>query len=286
MWTFDDFPAGRVERSLGVRLDRAWLDHVQGASVRLTTGCSASVVSPEGLALTNHHCVMACEQSLSSQAADYIADGFLTEARADERPCPGMQAEILVGITDVTGRIFAAAAGKVGDDYVTAREGAISGAERNACGADERLRCQVISFFGGGLFKVYKYRKFPDVRLVFAPEFAAAFFGGDSGQFQLPPLRPRLRLPAPLRRRQAGRDPRLSGLVRPAAQGRRGGVRVGQPRRHRAGLHRRPAGKPARYHHPDQRTAAIGASRPADPIFRAGPGPRSDHHRSDLRSGE
>ncbi len=186
MWTFDDFPAGRVERSLGVRLGRDWLDHVRGASVRLTTGCSASMVSPEGLALTNHHCVMACEQSLSSQAADYIDEGFLTDARADERRCPGMQAEILVGIVDVTGRIFAASAGKVGGDYVTAREGAISSAERAACGADPRLRCQVIGFFGGGLFKVYKYRIYADVRLVFAPEFAAAFFGGDSDNFNFP----------------------------------------------------------------------------------------------------
>ncbi|MBA3810357.1 MAG: S46 family peptidase [Caulobacteraceae bacterium] len=186
MWTFDDFPAGRVERSLGVRLGRDWLDRVRGASVRLTTGCSASLVSRDGLALTNHHCVMACEQSLSSPTAHYIDEGFLTDARPDERQCPGMQAEILTGITDVTGPIFAASSGKVGADYVNAREGAIFSAERAACGADPRLRCQVIAFFGGGLFKLYKYRTYPDVRLVFAPEFAAAFFGGDEDNFNFP----------------------------------------------------------------------------------------------------
>jgi len=186
MWTYDDFPSVQVEQTLGVRLDRAWLDHVQAASVRLTTGCSAAVVSPDGLALSNHHCVMPCAHDLSGPGADYVRDGFLTDARSEERKCPGMQAEVLMGITDVTAQVFAASAGKFGEDYVAAREAAMSGAERTLCGADPRLRCQVISFFRGGQFKVYKYHKYTDVRLVFAPEFAASFFGGDPDNFNFP----------------------------------------------------------------------------------------------------
>jgi hypothetical protein len=186
MWTYDDFPKVQVEQSLGVHLDRAWLDHVQAASVRLTTGCSAAVVSADGLALSNQHCVMQCAHDLSAPGADYVNDGFLTDSRAEERKCPGVQAEVLIGITDVTAQVFAASAGKFGDDYVVAREGVMAAAERTLCAGDPRLRCQVISFFRGGQFKVYKYRKYSDVRLVFAPEFSASFFGGDPDNFNFP----------------------------------------------------------------------------------------------------
>jgi len=186
MWTFDDAPLARVERSLGVRLDGAWLDHLRLASLRLTTGCSAAIVSRDGLALTNQHCVLGCAQSLSRAAQDYVRDGFLTDQRAEEKTCPGMEAEVLVGIADATPMIIASSAGKSGDAYVTARENAIARAERQVCGRDKRLRCQVISFFGGGQFKVYKYREYADVRLVFAPEFDAAFFGGDEENFAFP----------------------------------------------------------------------------------------------------
>jgi hypothetical protein len=186
MWTFDDVPTARMQQSLGVKVDRAWLDHLRLASVRLTSGCSAALVSREGLALTNQHCVLGCVQALSSSARDYVGEGFLTDARTEERLCPGLQAEVLVGIADVTREVFAASDGKVGAGFVFAREGAIARAERDACRHDPRLRCQVISFYGGGLFKVYQYRRYDDVRLVFAPEFSASFFGGDQDNFTFP----------------------------------------------------------------------------------------------------
>src|SRR5260221_6801627 len=163
MWTFDDFPASRVEQSLGVHVDKTWLDHVQAASVRLTTGCSGAVVSREGLVATNHHCLVECIQALSTASADYVRDGFLTDVRTEERQCPAMQAEVLVEIADVTAAIFAASVGKIGEDYVVAREAAMSGAEKTACGADPKLRRQVISFFRGGHFQVHKDRNDPGV---------------------------------------------------------------------------------------------------------------------------
>jgi hypothetical protein len=186
MWTFDAAPVERVEKSLGVKLDRAWLDHLRLASVRLSAGCSAALVSPAGLALTNQHCLLGCVQSLSRPGHDYVADGFLTDDRSGERSCPGLEAEVLEGIEDVTGPIFAASANKQGADFVLARERALAKAERDACGGDKRLRCQVIGFFGGGQYKVYRYRRYDDVRLVFAPEFSSAFFGGDKDNFTFP----------------------------------------------------------------------------------------------------
>jgi hypothetical protein len=186
MWTFDDIPAGRVQQTLGVRLEPGWLDHLRGASARMSSGCSAAVVSSEGLVVTNQHCVLNCEESLSAKSSNLIDDGFLTDDHTEERPCPGLQVEILEGIANVTELISASSAGRSGQAYVTAREEAIGRAERSFCKGDRRLRCQVISFYGGGLFKVYKFRRFADVRLVFAPEFDVAFFGGDTDNFSFP----------------------------------------------------------------------------------------------------
>jgi hypothetical protein len=186
MWTFDNFPTARVNQTYGTRIDQAWLDRVRGASVRLTTGCSASLVSPEGLVLTNHHCIVGCAQDLSSAQTDYVAKGFLTRARTEEKQCPGMQAEILTSITDMTQRVAAAGAGKTGQDFVRARDTETARIEAESCATDASARCQVVSLYRGGQFKLYKYRKYADVRLAFAPEFQAAFFGGDPDNFSFP----------------------------------------------------------------------------------------------------
>ncbi len=186
MWTFDRIPAERIKAAYGVSLDRAWLDAAQASAVRLTNGCSAGLVSAQGLALTNGHCVADCAQALSSAGEDYIHDGFLTDGREDERRCAGLQAEVLLNIIDVTDQIRTAAQGKTGRDFVRARDGALAVAELAACGQDQSLRCQAISFFRGGQYKVYKYHRYNDVRLVFAPEAAAAAFGGDPDNFNFP----------------------------------------------------------------------------------------------------
>ncbi|MDB5482448.1 MAG: peptidase [Caulobacteraceae bacterium] len=186
LWTFDAFPAATVERDLGVHVGAEWLGHLLAGSVRLTTGCSGALVSPRGLVMTNEHCVLACAQSLSDDAHDHVAGGYGVGAADEEKPCPGLQAEILVGIADITDSVFKASAGKRGDDFVKARETILARAERVACRGDHRYRCQVIGFFGGGQFKVYKYRRYEDVRLVFAPEFGVAFFGGDPENFTFP----------------------------------------------------------------------------------------------------
>ena len=122
MWTFDNFPAAQVKQKYGVTIDQKWLDHVRASAVRLAGGCSASVVSPDGLVLTNHHCVAGCAQNLSSPEHDYVKNGFFTARNEDEKQCPGVQAEILETIDDMTPAIDRATAGKAGDAFARARE--------------------------------------------------------------------------------------------------------------------------------------------------------------------
>jgi hypothetical protein len=187
MWTFDNFPSAIVKAKYGVNLDKAWLDRVQGAAVRLSTGCSASIVSANGLVLTNHHCVRDCAQALSSAGRDYVETGFMAAKRDDEKLCPGMQAEVLATISDVTARVTKAAAGKTGQDFVKARDGEIAAVEKESCaGKEDKFRCQVVTLYQGGQYKLYTYRKYDDVRLVFAVEGNTAFFGGDPDNFNFP----------------------------------------------------------------------------------------------------
>ncbi|OYX29599.1 MAG: peptidase [Caulobacterales bacterium 32-69-10] len=187
MWTFDNFPAASVKAKYGVTIDQPWLDKVRGAAVRLSTGCSASVVSPEGLVLTNHHCVSDCVQALSTARVDLIKAGFSAGTRRDEKLCAGMQAEILMGIVDVTDRVSNAFVGKTGRDYVRARDAEVAAIEKDACtGKEATQRCQVLTLYQGGRYALYTYRKYSDVRLAFAPEFQMAFFGGDPDNFNFP----------------------------------------------------------------------------------------------------
>jgi hypothetical protein len=187
MWTFDNFPAEAVKAKYGVTIDQAWLDHVRANAVRLSTGCSASVVSGQGLVVTNHHCVRDCAQQLSTAKVDYARDGFAAATRKEERECAGMQAEVLEQISDVTDRVNAASAGKAGEAFLRARDAEIGAIEKEACaGREAKYRCQVVSLYQGGRYALYAYRKYTDVRLVFAPETATAFFGGDPDNFNFP----------------------------------------------------------------------------------------------------
>ncbi|MFN3944266.1 MAG: S46 family peptidase [Allosphingosinicella sp.] len=186
MWTFDAFPTERVRQAYGWAPDRPWLDRVQAAAVRLTGGCSASFVSPEGLVLTNHHCVVSCVQDLSTEQNDLVAAGFTAATRGEERQCPGQQAEVVTAISDVTARVQAAIGTSTGAALARARDAAIAAIESESCTDPERERCQVVTLYGGGEYKLYRYRKYSDVRLAFAPEFQAAFFGGDPDNFNFP----------------------------------------------------------------------------------------------------
>lgn len=186
MWTFDAFPAARMKADYGWAPDQAWLDRTRAAAVRLTGGCSASFVSGEGLILTNHHCVASCLSNLSTAQNDLLANGFNPASRAEERTCPGQQAEVVTSIRDVTGDVKGAIAGLSGADLVKARDARIAEIEKAGCTDPVTTRCQVVTLFGGGQYKLYSYRKYSDVRIAWAPEAQMAFFGGDPDNFNFP----------------------------------------------------------------------------------------------------
>ena len=185
MWTFNQFPAAKVQQKYGFTPTQQWLDHVRLSSVRLAEGCSASFVSPNGLVLTNYHCAVTCIQQLSSAGKDYSATGFYAATAAEEAKCPSQEANVLVEITDVTAQLKQKTAGLSDKAAFDARKAAIAQIEKN-CATSESLRCEVVSLYGGGVYDLYKYRRYQDVRLVFAPEFSTAFFGGDPDNFMFP----------------------------------------------------------------------------------------------------
>ena len=185
MWTFDNFPIQTVNDKYGTRIDQAWLDRVRNAAVRIQ-GCSASFVSDEGLILTNWHCVVGCVQELSTPEQDFVKNGFMTANREEERRCPGQTAEVLVDIVDVTDRVLASGEGLEGAAFNAARTAETNAIQTEACAGDPKFNCQVISFYRGGRYALYKFRRYDDVRLVFAPENQAAFFGGDPDNFNFP----------------------------------------------------------------------------------------------------
>jgi hypothetical protein len=186
LWTFDNFPAAKVKDAYGVDVTPEWLGRLQGAAVRLSVGCSGSVVSGQGLVLTNDHCVTDCVQALSSQAHNFTKAGVVAASMTDERRCPQLTAEILLAVSDVTARMQGAGAGLSGSALVAARQAEQTRIETEACGTDAKLRCEVVGLYQGGQYKLYRFHRFADLRLVFSPGDQAAFFGGDPDNFNFP----------------------------------------------------------------------------------------------------
>ena len=136
--------------------------------------------------MTNNHCVATCVANLSTQAVNYAETGFAPRSREEELKCPGGSAEILTDIADVTARMHAAGAGLEGQAFTRARDAEAGRIEQEACSGDAGKRCQVVSLYRGGQFKLYTYKKYSDVRLAWAPEDRAATFGGDLDNFSFP----------------------------------------------------------------------------------------------------
>ena len=187
MWTLDNLPTKAIQKSTGFAPDAAWVGKVMQSSARLGNGCSGSFVSKDGLVLTNHHCARGCIQELSTAKADYIADGFLAKARADELRCPALEINRLEEISDVTAKVEAATKGATGEAFAKARKAEIASIE-SACTGEAKAtkKCEVVTLYQGGRYHLYRYHRFDDVRLAFAPEQAIAFFGGDPDNFNFP----------------------------------------------------------------------------------------------------
>ncbi len=185
MWTFDNVPKDKVEQKYGFRPDDRWLEHVRLSSARLAQGCSASFVSEGGLVMTNHHCAHQCVEQLSTPGRDLVRGGFYAKTQGDEVKCPDLEVNQLVQLSDVTARMRSATDGLEGEKYNEAQRAEIARIERE-CQTSDRLRCEVVTLYHGGIYDLHKYRRFQDVRLVFAPEVAIAFFGGDPDNFEFP----------------------------------------------------------------------------------------------------
>src|SRR5712664_2585846 len=187
MWLLDNLPLSRLKAEYNFTPSRDWVDRVMRASARIAGGCSASFVSKDGLVMTNHHCAAQCLAQLSSAKKNFIADGFLARNREEEVRCPEIEINRLEGITDVTGQVKGAVAGLDGEAFKLEKN-AVEAKLSSACvGAKrETARCDVVDLYHGGLYHLYRYRRFQDVRLVWAPELAIAFFGGDPDNFNFP----------------------------------------------------------------------------------------------------
>ena len=186
MWLYNEPPKDKIKFKYGFELTQKWLDHVRLSSVRFNNGGSGSFVSPDGLTFTNHHVGAGCVQQLSTEGHDYIKTGFYAKTQAEEAKCPNLELNQLVGIEDVTVKINAGLKpGMAAAEMGQAQRAAMSQVEKD-CSTTTGLRCDVVIFYSGQVYNLYKYKKYTDVRLVFAPEFDIAFFGGDPDNFTYP----------------------------------------------------------------------------------------------------
>ncbi|MET0536291.1 MAG: S46 family peptidase [Steroidobacter sp.] len=192
MWTFDNVPRAAIQQKYGVALEKPWLDKLQRATTRHENGCTGSFVSPDGLVLTNHHCAMQCLSQLSSANANYVDDGFNALTRDAEKKCPTQILSVLVETEEVTAKVNGATAGLTDAQANQARKQELSKLEA-ACTdsakknrANGPLACESVTLYQGGQYFLYKYRRYDDVRMVFAPHHGIAGFGGDPDNFNFP----------------------------------------------------------------------------------------------------
>ncbi len=186
MWPFNNVPRAEIKRRYGFDITDAWLKKVQLASVRFNSGGSGSFVSPDGLVMTNHHIAQDTLQKISNEKKDYFKDGFYARTTAEEAKSPDTELNVLQSIEDVTARINdAVKSGMSTADAQAARNAEISHISEESTKATG-LRSDVVTLYQGGQYNLYRYKKYTDVRLVFAPEFEAAFFGGDPDNFEYP----------------------------------------------------------------------------------------------------
>ena len=185
MWTFDNLPLKLLSEKYGFTPTAAWLDRIRLASVRFNDGGSGSFVSPS-LVLTNHHVAAGQLQKLSTAKRDLLKDGFYAATRASELKCPDLELNVLTSMENVTDRVRASAkAGGSEQAALEARRAEISRIEKESLDKTG-LRSDVVTLYAGGEYWLYRYKKYTDVRLVFAPEQQAAFFGGDPDNFTYP----------------------------------------------------------------------------------------------------
>ena len=187
MWTFDNPPRAAIKERYGVDLTDAWLQQVRLGTVRLESGCTGSFISGTGLILTNHHCAEECIAENSSAEDDLLGKGFLARTRDEEKRCSTEAVSVLIGTESVTAKVATATRSLDAAAAVEARRKALNQLEQDCEKAsDTPVKCEAVTLYQGGEHWLYKYRRYDDVRLVFAPEKAIGAFGGDPDNFQFP----------------------------------------------------------------------------------------------------
>ncbi len=186
MWVFNNLPLARLKDRYGFEPPAGWAEHLRSASVRFNNGGSGSFVSADGLIMTNHHVGADTLAKLGTRSKDYHRDGFLAKSHDEEVRAPDLELNVLLEITNVTDRVNHEVTPEMDD----ARAGEL---KRKAMAQIEKeatdkngLRNDVVTLYQGGQYHLYTYKKYTDVRLVFAPEFDIAFFGGDPDNFEYP----------------------------------------------------------------------------------------------------
>jgi Peptidase S46 len=186
MWPFNNPPREALKTKHNFDATDAWLDHLMHSAVRFNSGGSASFVSADGLVMTNHHVGSGALQKLSTHEHDFIATGFYAKTREQEVKCPDLELNVLINMEDVTQRVNAAVKpGMSAADAQVARRAIMNTIEQESLKATG-LRSDVVTLYQGGQYQLYRYKKYTDVRLVFAPEKDIAFFGGDPDNFEYP----------------------------------------------------------------------------------------------------
>jgi len=187
MWTFDVPPMEYWAKRYNFAPSDGWLDHARLSTLRYGGGCTASFVSGDGLVMTNHHCARSCIESSTKPGEDFLSNGFYAPRKEDERTCQGLFLDQLQQITDVTDRVSRSAAPTADPKTAATQRAKVIKVIEEECGKTEPdAACQVVSMYRGGQYKLYRFHRFKEVRLVFAPEGQIAFFGGDPDNFTFP----------------------------------------------------------------------------------------------------
>ena len=186
MWPFNNPPLKQLKEKYQFEPTPQWLEHLQKSSVRFNSGGSGSFVSANGLAITNHHVGLDTLQKLSSEKNNYVHDGFYAKTQAEEPRATDLELNVLMSIEDVTARVTAALKpGLTAEQSAAARQKAIADIEKESK-EKTGLRSDVITLYQGGAYHLYRFKRYDDVRIVFAPEQQAAFYGGDPDNFEYP----------------------------------------------------------------------------------------------------